>query len=300
MIPATSGATTTWRMVVDDAAGKVLQQGEAPADLRVRGTTTATTFQLPAASKTYDLFRGTLRLIRSGTKVDVVNELPLESYLRGVVPAEMPSSWPVAARTAQTIAARSYVAYRLRPGVSTFDVYPDTRSQMYLGVRVENGAANKVVADTSGQVLRSGIAIANTLFHSTGGGATENNENVFVSATGARVAGPVSYLRGSSDRDPKGVPYDAGSPYATWQTKTYTLAQLSAILAADPRTNVGTLNAIDLRNRGVSGRLISVTLVGSTRRTTVSGDVLVAAFNAHRPAGDPSLRSTLLGLAPIP
>jgi stage II sporulation protein D len=299
LIPAT-GATTTWRLVVDDATGKVLRQGEAPADLRVRGTTAATLFQLPAASKTYDLFRGTLRILRSGAKVDVVNELPMESYLRGVVPAEMSSSWPVEARIAQTIAARSYAAYRLRPGVSTFDVYPDTRSQVYLGVRVETGAASKVVADTSGRVLRSGTAIANTLFHSTGGGATENNENVFVSATGARVAGPVSYLRGSSDRDAKGVPYDAGSPYATWQTRSYTLAQLSAILAADQRTNVGTLKAIDLRNRGVSGRLISVTLVGSTGRTTVSGDVLVSAFNAHRPAADPPLRSTLLGLVPIP
>ena len=63
---------------------------------------------------------------------------------------------------------------------------------------------------------------------------------------------------------------------------------------------MGTLKAIDLRNRGVSGRLISVTLVGSTGWTTVSGDVFVAVFNAHRPAADPPLRSTLLGLAPIP
>ena len=50
----------------------------------------------------------------------------------------------------------------------------------------------------------------------------------------------------------------------------------------------------------MSGRLISVTLVGSTGRKTVSGEVLVAVLNAHRPAGDPPVRSTLLGLAPIP
>ena len=52
----------------------------------------------------------------------------------------------------------------------------------------------------AGVVLRSGSSIANTLFHSTGGGATENNENVYVSSTGAKVAGAVSYLRGSTDR----------------------------------------------------------------------------------------------------
>ena len=300
LIPTTTAAATTWRVVVDGAAGTVLHEGPAPADLRLRPSTAATTFVVPAASSTYDLYRGSLRVLAVGAKVDVVNELTVEAYLRGVVPAEMPSTWPEAARTAQTIAARSYAAYRLRPGVGTFDVYPDTRSQVYRGVRVETGAANKVIADTSGQVLRGGAAVANALFHSTGGGATEHNENVFVSATGAKLAGPVSYLRGSPDRDANGVPYDAGAPYATWKTKTYTLAQLSAILAADPRTNVGRLKAIDLRNRGVSGRLVSVTLVGSTGWSTVSGDVLVAAFNAHRPAGDPPARSTLLGLAPIP
>jgi stage II sporulation protein D len=300
LVPATSGTTTTWRMVVDDAVGAVLHQGAAPADIRLRGTTTTTTFQLPAVSSTYDLFRGSVRVLLSGARADLVNELPLEAYLRGVVPSEMPSAWPLAARTAQTIAARSYAAYHLRSAASTFDVYADTRSQVYRGVRAEAGAADKVIADTPGQVLRSGTAIANALFHSTGGGATEHNENAFVSATGAKAAPPVSYLRGSSDRDAIGAAYDAGAPYATWKTKTYTLAQLSAILAADPRTNVGSLAAIDLRNRGVSGRLISVTLVGSTGWTTVSGGVFVAAFNAHRPAADPPARSTLLGLAPIP
>ena len=76
-------------------------------------------------------------------------------------------------------------------------------------------------------MLKSGSTIANTLFHSAGGGATEHNENVYVSATGAKVAGPVSYLRGSSDRRADGTAYDAGSPYATWKTLTYTRTQLS-------------------------------------------------------------------------
>jgi len=299
LVPATSGTVTAWRIFVDDAAGTVLLDGAAPADLRVRGATAATTFQLPARSATYNLYRGTLRVLVAGAKADVVNEIGLQDYLRGVVPAEMPSGWPAAALTAQAIAARSNAASRLRPGVSTFDVYDDTRSQVYLGARVESPAADAVVAATVGQVLFSGAGIANALFHSTGGGATENNENVYVSATGAKVAAPVAYLRGSPDRDPNGVPYDATSPYATWQTKKYTLAQLSAIFTADARTNVGALSALDLHDRGVSGRLISVTLVGSAGSKTVSGSVFIAAFNANRPSGDPSARSTLLDLAPI-
>jgi peptidoglycan hydrolase-like amidase len=121
-----------------------------------------------------------------------------------------------------------------------------------------------------------------------------------VSATGARVAGVVSYLRGSMDRDATGKSYDATSPYATWATATYTRAQLSAWFAADARTNVGTLTAIDLRNRGVSGRLISVTLIGSAGAKKVSGDVFRSVFNAGRPNTDPMLRSTLFATAPIP
>jgi stage II sporulation protein D len=299
LIPSTVGTTTRWRAIVD-AAGAVLYDAPAPTDLRVQGVSDATTLQLPARSSTYGTYRGTLRVILSGAKADVVNELPLEAYLRGVVPMEMPSSWPLAARQAQTIAARSYAAVRVRPGTSTFDVYDDTRSQVYRGVRAEAAAADAVIAETANLVLYSGTAIASALFHSTGGGATENNENVYVSATGAKTAAPVAYLRGSSDRDASGAPYDATSPHAAWQTEAYSVAQLSAIFAADSRTNVGTLTALDLRNRGVSGRLVSVTLVGSGGAKTVSGGVFITVFNAHRPAGAASLRSTLLDVAPIP
>jgi stage II sporulation protein D len=300
VLPSADGSAAIGRLVVDSAAGQVLYDGPGVSDLRVQPTSDATTLQLYSKPSTYDLFRGALRLLATGSTLDVINELPLEQYLRGVVPAEMPSYWPAAAVTAQAIAARSYAAYRLRPGSGTFDVYDDTRSQVYGGVRREQSATDAIIAATAGQVLRSGSSIANALFHSTGGGATENNENVFVSSTGARVAGVVSYLRGSMDRDPTGVPYDAAAPYATWQTGAYTIAQLSAIFGADSRTAVGTLEALDLRNRGVSGRLVSVTLVGSAGVRTVSGDVFVAVFNANRPSGAAPLRSTLLDAAPIP
>jgi peptidoglycan hydrolase-like amidase len=157
------------------------------------------------------------------------------------------------------------------------------------------------IQDTAGQVVMSNGSVANTLFHSTGGGATEHNENVFVSSTGATVAGTVSYLRGSSDRAADGAPYDAGSPYATWKTATYTRTQLSAWLATDSRTNVGTLAKLDLRKRGISGRLISVTLIGSTGTTrTVSSDVFRSVINKNKPAADPSFRSNLFALSPVP
>jgi hypothetical protein len=114
------------------------------------------------------------------------------------------------------------------------------------------------------------------------------------------VAAPVSYLRGSPDRAPDGSSYDAASPYATWHTATYSRAQLAAIFNADPRTAVGASIRFDLSRRGVSGRLISVTLVGSLGTKTVSGDVFRAVFNAGRPSGDSMMRSTLVDTRPIP
>ena len=296
VFPPTS--TTGWRAVVNTAGGQVLFDGPAAPDFQVAPVTDATTIQLFSKPTTNDLYRGTLRIKISGSTLDAINLLPLETYLRGVVPSEMPTSWPLEARIAQTIVARGYAAYHLVAG-GTFDVFDDTRSQVYLGVRREHPDADAVILATAGQVVRSGSSIANTLFHSTAGGWTENNENVYVSATGAKVAGVYSYLRGSSDRDPSGASYDAAAPFATWQTRAYTVAQLSSYFAKDSRTNVGTITAFDFRNRGVSGRLISVTLIGSTGTKTVSGSIFVAVFNAWRPSADPILRGTLLDLSPI-
>ncbi len=299
--PATSGGTTSWTVKVTSAGGSALHDA-ATTGFRMRPVGSGTTLQVWSRPSSYDEYRGVLRvrLDTSAATLNVVNELTLETYLRGVVPAEMPSSWPAEALQAQTLAARSYAARRLRPGTSYYDVSDDTSSQVYLGKEVEKASTDAAIAATAGIVLRSGSSIANALFSSTAGGATEHNENVFVSSSGAKVAGPVSYLRGRPDRDPTGAPYDGSSPYATWQTATYSRTELSGWFGADSRTNVGSLTALDLRDRGVSGRLIRVTLIGSLGTKIVSGDVFRSVFNAGRPSGDPSMRSTLVDVAPVP
>ena len=210
----------------------------------------------------------------------------MESYLKGVVPSGISASWPTESIKAQTIAARSYAEYRLHPTTGTYDVYNDTRSQVYLGYLVEKPTTSTAVAVTAGKVLRSSTgAKVTALFHSSDGGWTENNENVFTSSTGAKTAGVYAYLRGSSDRRPDGTSYDDTSPYAAWHTNTYTLAQLQAWLGAEPRSNVGTLVALDLRNRGVSGRLISVTLIRGRRggQSRSPGAVFGSSSTHHRP-----------------
>ena len=305
LIPTVSGTITTWTLVVDAVDGTNLYRAATSGNLRMRPSTSATTLQLFSKPTIYDRYRGVLRIIiGAGAKVSVVNELPMEIYLRGVLPAEMSPSGPIEALKAQAVASRSYAAYRLHPTTGTYDVYDDTRSQVYRGALAEKTATTAAVAatatSTGGHVLRYGTAIANTFYHSTGGGATESNQNVWVSATGAITSSPIPYLQGSPDRAPDGSSYDAAATYATWQTATYTLAQIQAFFAADTRTNVGSVVALDLSHRGVA-RLISVTLIGANgTTTTVSADVFDAVFNAHRPAADAPIRSTLFALAPIP
>jgi stage II sporulation protein D len=298
-IAPTALKATTWILKVVSAAGTKLAAKTVSGDLYVRPIDWSSVLQLVSKPTTTNVYRGFFRL-RLTTTATVVNHIAVDRYLRGVVPLEMPSTWPTEALRAQAIAARSYALYRIHPTTGLFDVYDDTRSQVYRGKRVETSAANTAVTATAGSVLLSGTSLVNALFHSADGGWTENNENVFVSSTGSIVAGPVTYLRGSSDRAPDGTSYDKASPYATWKTATYTAAALSAILATDPRTAVGTLSALDLSHRGVSGRLISVSLTGDLGTKTVSGAVFRAVFNAARPAADPLLRGTLFDIAPIP
>jgi SpoIID/LytB domain protein len=295
-----TGTTTTWRVRVFDAAGAKLLSVAVRKSFVIRSSDPGGRLQLFSKPTTYDQYRGTLRVVpRATPTVSVANRLALELYLRGVVPAEMPSTWPAAALRAQAIASRSYAARKLRPGVSFYDTVDDSRSQVYRGSKVERARTNAAIAATAGQVLRKGTAVANTMYHSAGGGATEHNENVYTSATGKKVAGKVSYLRGSMDRRLDGSAYDDASPYATWHMRRYSRARLSAWFAADPRTDVGDLTALDLTARGVSGRLIKVTLIGSEGTKTVSSAVFRSVLNAARPAGDPMLRSTLFDTKPV-
>lgn len=293
-------ATTTWRVRVTAPDGEVLHAAVVSGTVQVRPAAGATRLQLDSKRSTYDTYRGALSLILKPSSVNVVNRIGLDHYLRGVLPVEMPASWPLQALRAQAVAARSYAVRRLRPGTGSFDVYDDTRSQVYRGVHAERAATNAVINAWPGAILLSGTSVVNAVFHSTGGGATEHNEYAFVPSSGTVTASPVPYLRGFQDRSPEGIPWDAAAPRYRWASSTLTRAQLGAMFARDSRTNVGDLLRLDLRRRGVSGRLYQVTLIGSGGTRTVSADVFRAVYNARRPAGTQPLLSNLFDSRPIP
>jgi len=287
-----------WEADVYDVSGTFLV-GAQVTDLTVRPVDDATRFEMKWRDSLpkYDLYRGSMRLLVNGSGVQCIDNVLMDDYLKGVVPAEMPPLWPIEAVKAQVVASRGYAYVRLRPD-RAYDVVPTANNQVYGGVNVEHPRSNTAVALTANQVVMYDGQPANTFFFTIAGGYTENNEYAWVGNNGKVIAQPIPYLRGVPDYDANGVAYDSKFKGYAWQTDTFTWGQLGQMLAADPRTNVGTL--IDLKfDRGVSSRIYRVTIIGSTRTVYVCGAMFKGIFNAHRLSGA-GLKSTMFWLGPAP
>jgi stage II sporulation protein D len=204
-------------------------------------------------------FRGKLVVSSVGKLVQVIDVVGLEQYLKGVVPAEVPSTWPAEALKAQAVAARSYALANLVPGRS-FDLYGDTRSQAYGGIDAESAPTSAAVAATRGQVVLYDGTVADTLFFSTSGGRTTSS----LEATGTAVP----YLVSVPD------PYDTLSPYHDWGPVVIDTAKVAKELKLS-----APISDVEAQN-GPSGRVQSVTVVSADDTTaTLTGEQVRAALN---------------------
>jgi SpoIID/LytB domain protein len=241
-------------------------------------------------------FRDSVRLFVNGSgKLDQVNILPLDYYLRGVVPSEMPGSWHLEAVKAQAVAARSY-AWPKIDSDGDFDIGASSASQNYKGYLHEYPNATRAVQETAGQVITYNGKIATAYYHSSSGGYTENSEYAFVSAVG-NPGTVVAWCRGRADVDANGLAYDRNSPDYYYATVSFTMTELSAMYATDSRTNVGQITNLTF-NRGVSGRAYQVVLTGTLGTKTVSGGTFTNIFNKNRQGGE-NLVSNMVYLTPV-
>jgi stage II sporulation protein D len=198
-------------------------------------------------------YRGALRLHRDGGAIAVVNDVSLEHYLYGVVAAEMPASWAAEALKAQAVVARSY-ALRSRRPTAIYDVFADTRSQVYRGVIAEVATAVAAVRATRALAVRFGGEVAQTFFHSTSGGRTAGTDEGFGGT-------PVPYLVPVED------PYDSISPVHTWAV---TVADRDAARRLR-EVLLGDLQDIVVAASSASGRAERVDVVGSEGTIQISG-----------------------------
>jgi stage II sporulation protein D len=208
-------------------------------------------------------YRGILELRPGAFGLNAIDVASLDDYVRGVVSAESPSSWPIEALKAQAVAARTY-AITTSKGGNGFDQYADTRSQMYRGIAAETPSTDQAVAETAGQVVTYQGTPVTTYFFSTSGGRTENVENVF-----GGEASP--WLRSVDD------PYDNVSPRHRWKLKM-TLASAQARLGGLVK---GRFKGIKVVKRGASPRVLKAYVVGSRGRTSVTGSTLRSRFGLY-------------------
>jgi stage II sporulation protein D len=231
-------------------AGLKLKLGDAAATpLTGPLTFTAGASPLQLGRKPY---RGALQVDVVNGKLRAINVVGLEQYLYGVVPSEMPFSWAPEALKAQAVVARSYALATKRSGA--FDLYPDTRSQMYLGVEHEKPSTNAAVDATAGKVVLYDGAVAKTYFYSTSGGRTASAADVW--------GGTVPYLVSVPD------PYDTISPYHSWGPFAFGGARLGKILHAG-----GTVRDVHTALNS-SGRVTTLTAVTGTGERSFNATAL--------------------------
>ena len=149
-------------------------------------------------------------------------------------------------------------------GGNGFDLYDDTRSQVYEGIASETARSNAAAAATRGQVVIYRGQIAQTFFSACSGGHTESVQNVFFGP-------PIPYLVGVPD------PYDGACPLHTW-TLRFSGAEISAKLGGYLD---GRLKQVVVTKRGASPRIVWARLIGTGGTTTIRGDQLQSALGAY-------------------
>ncbi|CAM3590016.1 SpoIID/LytB domain-containing protein [Deinococcus frigens] len=264
---------TAWTVGV--AAGQLTLNGQAAGN--------STLYLPPSPGSVVEIagrsYRGGVLLRVQSGGVQGVNVVDVEDYLRGVVPAEMPASWPAAALAAQAVIARTYVAARINPA-APYDTCATESCQVYPGLRAEKTETNAAIDATRAQVIAYAGQPASTYFSSDSGGFT---------ASSAEVWGKeLPYLRAQAD------PFSAGSPRGDWRIEV-AAAQVQKV-AARYGARVGALRSVTVTRQSASGRPQEITLGGDGGMARITG---ANAGGFVRSLGAPGTRVTLSGLSPL-
>lgn len=244
-----------WTPYPSVAAPAVLS---SPATFANSSAGTVTALLVSGLPRTY---RGSLNAHwTTSTTLTAVSVLPMESYLRSVVPVEMPPSWDQNALGAQTVAARSYANYGRAhaPVGQTWDTCDNTACQSYAGVSAEAAGSDLAIAATAGQTLLSGGASTFTEFGAANGGYS--------------AAGTQTYLVAQPD------PYDGviTNTANSW-TASVTLASIETMYPS-----IGAYTGLRIISRDThgqwGGRILSMAIDGSAGSVTVTGKAFRTAF----------------------
>ena len=255
-------------------------------------------------------YDGTIEFVANKTqnnKFAIVNIVPLENYLKSVVPNEMPVRFGLEALKAQSVAARNYVLKPREKFYKEFDVCDSTSSQVYYGISSRKELSNKAVDETRGIVALYKDNLILALYCSTIGGYSESYKNAF-SINKPKVKFPsedIPYLRAKPDNkhvqklETEGLAtwfytndiksFDIESPYYRWET-SWSYNEIEDILKkriiqninsgfiypiVDKDFNFGKLKDIKVKERGESGKIISLDIVFDNITFNVKKELII-------------------------
>lgn len=278
-------------ILISSASGGKAWRGTAPLTLAFEGAVTLDgngggADKKALAGKT---FAGPLTLrVGLGGKLEVLGRLPLETYLRGVLPAEMPAKWPLEALKAQAVAARSEILAALggKNHLEGFDFTITELDRAYGGIGCHEPGPDQAVRDTAGLVLKTGdLKIATTVFSACCGGWSENNEVVWAGPANANLRSRPDF---SPSTAPKIIPQSAAdlkkflssAPPAfcdshkdfRWRKK-FTSSELSILV--NKCYTVGEVKSVTETERGPGGRLKVVTIQGAKGTVRVERELAI-------------------------
>ncbi len=210
-------------------------------------------------------------------RIEVYERIAMEEYLAGVLPAEMPALWPMEAQKAQAVAARTETLVNSidKHAFDGFDFCAHEHCRMYGGYGRWHPRATEAIERTAGQVLGLGGELVPAVFSANCGGWGEHNDNVWNSP-------PHPALRGAPDganpnaapmADPAGWIRSRPQAHCSADQQNYRwtrrMSRSETTAAVNRRHSVGTVQRIEPGERGVSGRLKTVRIVGASNTVTI-------------------------------
>lgn len=244
------------------------------------------------------------------SKFAVVNVLPLQTYLKGVVPNEMPVKFGLEALKAQAVLARNYVLKPREKFYKEFDICDSVSCQVYFGSNTHEELSDRAVDETENIVSLYDNNLILAVYSSTAGGYTEDYKNVFMQNFNGEIMSPnIPYLTSVPDNDrikaldseekfrefyfasPK--TYDSASPYYRWEYK-WILSDLEKLLKSslisvkdtgylfskypvnfNDCDFFGKFKSIYINKRGASGKIVALTIVTDKNEFTLYKELII-------------------------
>jgi len=232
--------------------GLDVENPESPAVVRVLLASGA--FEAPQAIDGWRFawnggtYRGTFATVRlPDGRPALINSLPLDAYLYGVLGKEISASWAPGAQGAQAIASRTYVLGRLRPA-KPYDVVAAETDQHYGGVEGESVECRAAIDATASQVVTYGAAPARMAYSACCGGRTADAADVWKT--------PYPYLTSIPD------PNCAGTPNFSWTAEVPAPEVESAL--GDRIRGIGELRDVRLESPSADDRPTGIAFVGAS------------------------------------